>query len=183
MRVDVIAGMASAVAVMFSIMVASAATLGAHGVTTIRSAQQAARALRPVAGPFAALLFSLGIVATAFLAVPVLAGSTAYALAETFGWNEGLYRSLRDAWGFYGTIAAAMALGLSLNFVGINPIRTLYFAAILNGLVAPPLILLLLVISNSKEVIGRHTGRSLSNSLLGITLVLMAGLPIAYLLR
>ena len=183
MRVDVIAGMASAVAVMFSIMVASAATLGAHGVTTIRSAQQAARALRPVAGPFAALLFSLGIVATAFLAVPVLAGSTAYALAETFGWNEGLYRSLRDAWGFYGTIAAAMALGLSLNFVGINPIRTLYFAAILNGLVAPPLILLLLVISNSKEVMGRHTGRSLSNSLLGITLVLMAGLPIAYLLR
>ena len=183
MRVDVIAGMVSAVAVMFSIMVASAATLGAHGVTTIQSAQQAARALRPIAGSFASLLFSLGIVGTALLAIPVLAGSTAYALAETFGWNEGLYHSLRDAWGFYGTIATAMVLGLALTLVGINPIRTLYLAAILNGLAAPPLILLLLVISRSRRVMGEHAGGGLSSVLVGITLVLMAGLPIAYLVR
>jgi Mn2+/Fe2+ NRAMP family transporter len=182
MRVDVVAGMVSAVAVMFAIMVASAATLGAHGVTTVQTADQAARALRPIAGSVASLLFAVGIVGTGLLAVPVLAGSTAYAMAETFGWREGLYRKLRDAEGFYGVIVAGMAVGLALNFVGINPIRSLYFAAILNGLVAPPLIVLMLILSNSRQVVGRRTGKALSNSLLVIAAAAMTALPIAYVL-
>ena len=183
MRVDVVAGMASAVAVMFAIMVASAATLGAHGVTTVQTADQAARALKPIAGGLSSLLFTLGIVGTGMLAVPVLAGSTAYALAETFGWNEGLYRKLRDAHGFYATILAAMGVGLVLNFVGINPIRALYLSAILNGLAAPPLIVLMLILSNSRSVLGARTSGPLSNALLTIAAVAMAGLPIAYLFR
>jgi Mn2+/Fe2+ NRAMP family transporter len=183
MRVDVVAGMASAVAVMFAIMVASAATLGAHGVTTVQTADQAARALKPIAGGLSSLLFTLGIVGTGMLAVPVLAGSTAYAVAETFGWNEGLYRKLRDAHGFYATILVAMGVGLVLNFVGINPIRALYLSAILNGLAAPPLIVLMLILSNSRSVVGARTSGPLSNALLAIAAVAMAGLPIAYLFR
>ena len=182
MRLDVVAGMASAVAVMFAIMVSSAVTLGAHGLTTIQTADQAARALRPIAGPVAGLLFALGVVGTGMLAVPVLAGSTAYALAETFGWREGLSRTLREAHGFYGAMAAALAVGLTLGFVGVNPIRALYFAAILNGLAAPPLILVMLLLSNSKDALGRWSAGWLSNVLVGAALILMTLLPLAYLL-
>jgi NRAMP (natural resistance-associated macrophage protein)-like metal ion transporter len=182
MRVDVLAGMASAVVVMFSIMVASAVTLNGHGITSVQTADQAAGALRPIAGSVAGLLFALGVVGTGALAVPVLAGSTAYALAETFGWREGLYRRLRDAEGFYGAIAASMAVGIALDFFGVNPIRTLYYSAILNGLAAPPLILLMLVLSTSRGVLGRRSGGRLSIVLLAIALVVMAGLPLAYLL-
>jgi len=183
MRGDCVAGMVSAVAIMFAIMVASAATLGAHGVTTVQTADQAARALQPIAGRVAGLLFALGIVGTGALAVPILAGSTAYALAETFGWREGLSRTLREARGFYGAIALSMLVGLALGFAGIDPIRALYFAAILNGLAAPPLILVMLVLSNSPGVVGSRTGGPLSNVLMAIALTVMAGLPVAYLLR
>ncbi len=183
MRVDVLAGMASAVVVMYSIMVASAATLGAHGVSTVQTADQAARALRPIAGDLAGLLFALGIVGTGSLAVPILAGSSAYAVAEMFGWREGLSRTVREARGFYGVIIASVGVGLTLGFVGVDPIRALYFAAILNGLAAVPLILVMLVLSSSRRVLGEQTGGWLSNILLGIALLLMAGLPLAYLLR
>ena len=183
MRGDCAAGMVSAVAIMFAIMVASAATLGAHGVTTVQTADQAARALQPIAGRVAGLLFALGIVGTGALAVPILAGSTAYALAETFGWREGLSRTLREAHGFYGAIGLSMLVGLALGFAGIDPIRALYFAAILNGLAAPPLILVMMVLSNSRRVVGSRTGGPLSNVLMGIALTVMAGLPLAYLLR
>jgi len=181
MRVDVVAGMTSAVAVMFAIMVASAATLHGHGITTIQTADQAARALRPIAGPVAGLLFALGIVGTGSLAVPVLAGSSAYAVAETFGWPEGLSRSFRKAFGFYGSMAAAMLVGLVLGFVGVNPIRALYYSAILNGLAAPPLILLMLILSRTTKVCGSWRGGTASTVLLIAALVVMAGLPIAYL--
>ena len=181
MRVDVVSGMASAVAVMFAIMVSSSATLGAHGITTVQTADQAARALRPIAGSVAGLLFALGIVGTGALAVPVLAGSTAYALAETFGWNEGLYRKLRDAHGFYGTIAVAMVAGMAMRALGVNPIRALYFAAILNGLAAPPLILLILLLSTSQRTMGRAKSGALSRVLLAIAFLVMAGLPVAYI--
>ena len=183
MRVDVVAGMASAVAVMFAIMVASAATLHAHGLTTIHTADQAARALRPIAGRVAGLLFALGIVGTGSLAVPVLAGSSAYAVAETFGWPEGLSRKFTEAIGFYGSIAAAMIVGLVLGFIGIDPIRALYYSAILNGLAAPPLILLMLILSRSTGTCGPWRGGSTSTVLLLVAFLVMAGLPIAYLVR
>ncbi len=181
MRADVLAGMASAVLVMFAIMVASAATLGKHGVTTVQTAQQAAEALRPIAGRLASLLFTLGIVGTGALAVPVLAGSSAYALSEAFGWDEGLGKKFRGARKFYLVIGGAMLVGLALNFVGIDPIRALYFAAILNGVAAPPLILLMLILSNHQPTCGRWTARRWSNALVGVALVLMTALPLAYL--
>jgi NRAMP (natural resistance-associated macrophage protein)-like metal ion transporter len=181
MRADVLAGMASAVLVMFAIMVASAATLGKHGVTTVQTAQQAAEALRPIAGRLASLLFTLGIVGTGALAVPVLAGSSAYALSEAFGWDEGLGKKFRGARKFYLVIGGAMLVGLALNFVGIDPIRALYFAAILNGVAAPPLILLMLILSNHQPTCGRWTARRWSNALVGVAFVLMTTLPLAYL--
>jgi len=181
MRADVLAGMASAVLVMFAIMVASAATLGKHGVTTVQTAPQAAEALRPIAGRLASLLFTLGIVGTGLLAVPVLAGSTAYALSEAIGWREGLGRKFSRARKFYLVIGGAMLVGLALNFVGIDPIRALYFAAILNGVAAPPLILLMLILSNHQPTCGRWTARRWSNALVSVALVLMTALPIAYL--
>jgi NRAMP (natural resistance-associated macrophage protein)-like metal ion transporter len=181
MRADVLAGMASAVLVMFAIMVASAATLGSKGVTTVQTAQQAAEALRPIAGRLASLLFTLGIVGTGLLAVPVLAGSTAFALSEAFGWREGLGKRFSGARKFYLVIAVAMLVGLAMNFGGVDPIRALYFAAILNGVAAPPLILLMLILSNNEPTCGRWTGRRWSNALVGLALVLMTALPIAYL--
>jgi Mn2+/Fe2+ NRAMP family transporter len=181
MRVDILAGMGSAVIVMFAIMVASGATLGSHGITTITSAQQAAEALKPIAGRFAALLFTLGIVGTGLLAVPVLAGSTAYAIAEALGQPEGLSKRFREARGFYSIIAAAMLVGLGLDFVGIDPVRALYLAAILNGLAAPPLILLMLLLSRSRDTCGRWTGGPVSVGLMIVTLTLMTALPIVYL--
>jgi Mn2+/Fe2+ NRAMP family transporter len=181
MRADVISGMSSAVVVMFAIMVAAAATLHRHGVTTVATAQQAAEALRPIAGRLASLLFALGILGTGALAIPVLAGSSAYALSEAFGWSEGLGKTFRQAKGFYVVIALAVVVGLAMNLGGVDPIRGLYFAAILNGLAAPPLILLMLLLSNSKTTCGRWTGRTWSNLLVGLALLLMTALPILYL--
>lgn len=181
MRVDVVSGMFSAVLVMGAIMIASAVTLGAEGITNVQTADQAAQALRPVAGDFAGLLFAAGIVGTGALAVPVLAGSTGYALAEAFGWNEGLSRKLREAPGFYAVIAASVIGALVLGTIGVDPIRGLFYAAILNGLVAPPLIMLMLLLGRSQAVEG-HRSRGLA-TVLGLTAFLvMAGAPIAYLL-
>ena len=182
MRGDVISGMASAVLVMWAIMVTTGATLGRHGGVTIGTADQAARALEPIAGSIAKLVFAAGIIGTGALAVPVLAGSTAYALSETLGGEEGLERPLRRAPMFYGVIGGAMAIGLALNFVGIDPVRSLYFAAILNGLAAPPLILLMILLSRSEAVVGVWAGRRLSMTLMCLAFAAMAGLPIAYLL-
>lgn len=120
MRVDVISGMFSAVVVMGAIMVAASATLGAAGINNVQTADQAARALRPVAGDFAGLLFAAGIVGTGALAVPVLAGSTGYALSEALGWNESLSRKLREAPGFYGLIAASVIGAFVLGLVGVD---------------------------------------------------------------
>ena len=181
MRLDIVAGMASAVVVMFAIMVASAATLGAHGAVDIQSADQAARALRPLAGQTAQLLFALGILGTGALAVPVLAGSTAYAVTEAVGAPEGLSRRVREAPLFYATVVAATVAGLTLGFVGVNPIRGLYFAAILNGITAPPLILLMLLLSMSRQAVGSLTGGRLSLTLLALAFVVMSALPIAWL--
>ena len=154
MRVDVLTGMLSGVAAMFAIMCTAAVTLGASGSVSIGTAEQAAKALEPLAGSFAKVLFSVGIVGLGLLAVPVLAGSTAYAVAEAFHWHEGLSRRLRDAPGFYGVIIASMVIGLSLVGFGVNPIRALYLSAIFNGLTAPPLILLIILLARSQDLLG-----------------------------
>ena len=180
MRVDVFSGMSAGVLVMFAIMVTAGSTLGKDGVTQIDTADQAARALEPIAGSFSSALFAAGIVGTGLLAIPTLAGSAAYALSEAFGWREGLGRSWRQAPGFYGVIAGAMVLGLLMNFLGINPIRALFLSAILNGLAAPPLILLMLILSR-RALNERQRGGALSTVLVAIAFGLMTVAAIAYL--
>ena len=182
MRGDVGAGMISAVAVMFAIMVAAATVL--HGVNggQVETAADAASALEPAAGRFASLLFTLGIVGTGALAIPVLAGSTGYALAEAFGWHEGLSRTLRQARGFYLVIAVAVLAGLAMNLAGIDPIHGLFLAAVLNGLAAPPLILLMLLLVNDEGTVGRWRSGWLSNVLVSVALFAMVAAPVAYVL-
>ncbi len=182
MRVDVIGGMISAVAIAFVIMVVTAATLHAAGITTVATADQAANALRPLAGDLAGLIFSVGIVGLGLLAVPVLAGASAYALAEAFDWHEGLSHTFREAKGFYLVITASMLGGVLVGFLGVDPIRILYYAAILNGVTAPPLIALMLLIARDPEVVNRHTCGRLSTTVLSATIAISIGLPILYLL-
>jgi NRAMP (natural resistance-associated macrophage protein)-like metal ion transporter len=179
MRVDVFSGMTAGIVVMFAIMVVAASTLGAEGVTQIETAAQAAKALEPIAGGFSSTLFTLGIVGTGLLAIPTLAGSAAYALSEAFGWREGLGRSLRQAPGFYGVIAGAIVVGLLINFVGINPIRALFLSAILNGLAAPPLILLMLLLSRSARD-PKERGGGLSTVLVAVALGVMTLAAVFY---
>jgi NRAMP (natural resistance-associated macrophage protein)-like metal ion transporter len=182
MRVDVIAGMSVAVLIMFSILVVTASTLGAHGITRIETAAQAAAALRPLAGHFAGLLFALGVVGTGALAVPVLAGSTGYALADVFAWNQGLAKHFHEARGFYIVIIVSMLVGLLINVVGLPPIQTLVYSAFLNGLVAPPLILLMLLLGNNSRVVRTYRSGWLSNLLVGFAGLLMTAIPLALLI-
>jgi NRAMP (natural resistance-associated macrophage protein)-like metal ion transporter len=181
MRVDVISGMVSAVAVAFVIVVVAASTLHRAGITTVATAQQAADALRPLAGDLSGGVFATGIVGLGLLAVPVLAGSTAYALSEAFGWREGLSRPFRQARRFYLVLAGSMLAGLAVHFGGIDPIRALYLAAILNGLAAPPLILLMWLLGRDERVMGKHRSGRLSLTLVGVTIVVSFAAPIAYL--
>jgi NRAMP (natural resistance-associated macrophage protein)-like metal ion transporter len=183
MRVDVIGGITSAVAVMFAIIVATGATLHDHGITTISTADQAARALRPVAGHLAGLVFALGIVGLGLLAVPVLAGSTAYAASEATDRNEGLSQQFRKARGFYTVIIVSMVFGLALDLGGLDPIRGLYYAAILNGLTAPPLIVVMLILARSRSTLGEQRSGRISMSIVVFTIIASVALPIAYLLH
>lgn len=183
MRTDVWTGMLSGVVAMFAIMLTAAVTLGKSGAVNIGTAEQAATALQPLAGSFATVLFSVGIVGLGLLAVPVLAGSTAYAVAEAFHWNEGLSHRMKNAPGFYGVIIASMAIGLALVGLGVNPIRALYLSAIFNGLTAPPLILLIVLLARSRNVLGRFRSgwpSVVTTSIAGITMSLF---PIAALLK
>lgn len=181
MRVDVISGMVSAVAVAFVIVVVAASTLHRAGIRTVATAQQAADALRPLAGDLSGGVFATGIVGLGLLAVPVLAGSTAYALAEAFGWREGLSQPFRRARGFYLVLAGSMLAGLAVDFIGIDPIRALYLAAILNGLAAPPLILLMWLLGRDERVMGKHRSGRLSMTVVGVTIAVSFAAPIAYL--
>lgn len=180
MRVDVVSGMTAGIIVMFGILVVSASTLGTTG-GTVNSAEEAARALEPIAGRLASLVFTAGIVGTGLLAIPTLAGSAAYAVTEAFGWKEGLGRTPRQAPAFYGVIGGSLLLGIALNFFGLEPIRALYLSAILNGLAAPPLILLMLILSNSSAA-GRQKGGVASNALVGIAFVVMSASAAWYLI-
>jgi Mn2+/Fe2+ NRAMP family transporter len=168
---------------MFAIMTTAAVTLGAHGAVQIDTAQQAAQALRPLTGELAGLLFAAGIVGTGLLAVPVLAGSTAYAIAEAAGWREGLGRRVRQARAFYAVIAASILVGLAMDFIGVSTIRALYLAAILNGVAAPPLLVLIALLARSEAVLGRYRSGLLSQLLVGAAAVVMAALSLLALLR
>ena len=154
-RNDTLTGMGFSNVTALSIVMATAATLHASGLTGVQSAEQAASALRPIAGEFAFALFALGIIGTGLLAVPVLAGSAAYAVSETFRWTEGLDRKPREAKAFYGAIALATLGGVALNFIHIDPMRALYWSAVVNGLLAPPLMVVMMMIARNPRIMGR----------------------------
>jgi NRAMP (natural resistance-associated macrophage protein)-like metal ion transporter len=156
-RLDTYVGMAFANLVALAIIVTTAATLHAKGLTDIESSQQAAEALRPVAGNFAFLIFSLGIVGTGLLAVPVLAGSTAYAVGEARRWKVGLARKPAEAKAFYAVVAIATLIGMIINFTPLNPIKALYWAAVLNGIVSVPVMATMLMMASNTKVMGDFT--------------------------
>lgn len=156
MRRDTVVGMTYSNVVMWAVIATAAATLGVSGITTIASAEDAALALAPLGGPYAFLLFSLGIIGVGLMAIPVLAGSAAYAVAEAFGWREGLNRQFGQAPAFYGTIIFAVGLGLVITLLGVNPIRLLYYAAVVNGIVSVPLLAIIVVLAANRKVMGEH---------------------------
>ena len=174
MRRDVWTGMFFSNAVMFFIIAACAATLSAHGITNIQTADQAAEALRPLAGEWAYLLFALGIIGTGMLAVPILAGSASYAISESFKWHTGLYRKLDEAYAFYGVIIVAMVVGLLINFSGLDPIKALIYSAVANGIIAPVILILIVLLSRSKKIMGTHTNRPLTTGIGWLTVALMS---------
>jgi NRAMP (natural resistance-associated macrophage protein)-like metal ion transporter len=155
MRIDTYVGMGYSNLISWFILVTTAATLHAHGITNITTSAQAAEALRPIAGQFAFVVFAAGIIGIGLLAVPVLAGSSAYALGETLGWTTGLSREPLDAKAFYGAIAAATMIGIGFNFVGLDPIKALFWCAVINGVVAVPLMFVMMIIAMRPDVMGR----------------------------
>ena len=157
MRVDTLVGMAFSNLVALAIILATAATLNRQGAGQINSAAQAAEALRPIAGPFAFGLFAIGIIGTGFLAVPVLAGSAAFAVSELFGWKEGLEFQPQQAAGFYSIIVVATVTGVLIDWSPVDPIRALFWSAVLNGLAAVPLMVALMVAVSSRKVMGQFT--------------------------
>jgi Mn2+/Fe2+ NRAMP family transporter len=171
MRRDTGVGMFFSNAIMFFIIATAAATLHTQGISTIESAHQAAEVLRPVAGEFAFLIFTLGIVGTGLLAVPILAGAAAYAAAESFRWKASLAKTFPQAPQFYLCIAAATIIGAFINLLPIPPFRLLYYTAVLNGLIAPPLLFVILKIGNDRTILGRRTNPWWSN--LGGVIVLI----------
>ena len=155
MRIDTYVGMGYSNLISWFIIVTTAATLNAHGITNIATSAQAAEALRPIAGQFTFLVFSAGIISIGLLAIPVLAGSSAYALGEALGWTTGLGREPMDAKAFYGAIAAATLIGIGLNFVGLDPIKALFWCAVINGVVAVPLMVVMMIMAMQPKVMGQ----------------------------
>ena len=151
-NVDVGVGAFFSNMVMFFIILTTAITLNRHGLTHIETTRQAAEALRPLAGNFAAVLFTTGIVGVGFLAIPTLAGSAAYAFAETLGWHQGLNKKLKQARAFYLLILLSTGMGVGLDFVGINPVKALYWTAVINGLLAPFLLVAILMVASDKKL-------------------------------
>lgn len=156
MKIDVWTGMFISNLIMFFIIATCAAMLNANGITTITTAAEAAAALRPIAGNNAYLLFTFGIIGTGMLAIPILAGSASYALSESLRWKYGLYRKLKEASAFYGAIIIAMLVGLGMNFVGIDPIKALLYSAVVNGLVAPVVLIFIVLLSSNAKIMGKH---------------------------
>jgi NRAMP (natural resistance-associated macrophage protein)-like metal ion transporter len=182
MRGDVFSGMMTGVFIMFAIMATAAATLNATGITNINSAEDAAAALRPIAGDFAGLLFLLGILGVGLLAVPVLAGSTAYALSETFGWRASLELKPWQAKPFYAVIVVSVGIAVLLNLLGVEPMRFLVLAAILNGLSAPILMVIVWYLARDKKLLGRWVSPLWSQIIMGVAILAMTSLPILWLI-
>lgn len=157
MRTDTKTGMLLANVVFLFIVITTAKVLNANGITSIGSAEEAALALRPLAGDYAFLLFALGIIGTGLLAIPVLAGSGAYALAELFHWKEGLSKNFTQAKSFYMVIIISILVGLGLNFLGVSPIKALYYSAFLNGVIAVPLLYVIMIVGGDKKIMGAET--------------------------
>jgi len=176
---DVNAGMLFSNAIMYFIILTAAATLHRAGMTDVQTAEQAAAALKPLAGAGASWLFAAGLVGTGMLGVPVLAGSGAYAIAEAAAWRAGMDEKVHTARQFYAVIAVAMLVGMVLNFAHVNAIRLLIWSAIINGLLAPPLIAIILVVCNNERVMGCHKNGIGLNLLGGAAAVLMTGAAVA----
>jgi Mn2+/Fe2+ NRAMP family transporter len=161
--------------VMYFIILTTALTLHRHGITHIETSKQAAEALGPIAGRFAALLYTVGILGVGFLAIPTLSGSAAYALAETFHWREGLDSSFRRAPWFYTVIIISTLIGVALNFAHVNPVKALYWSAVVNGLLAPFLLVAVLLVASDGKLMNGQPSSILSRVIVGICTALMFG--------
>ena len=179
MRIDVWSGMFLSQVVMFFIIAACGGILYTNGITNIESAAQAAEALRPFAGNSTYFLFAIGLIGTGLLAIPVLAGSSSYALSESLRWREGLYRPLKQAHAFYGVIIISMLVGLAINFMGIDPIKALIYSAFANGLVAPVILVLIVLISSNRKIMGRWTNNRATTLAGWFIALVMAGAGVA----
>jgi Mn2+/Fe2+ NRAMP family transporter len=179
MRFDTIAGMAVSNLVALAIMISTAATLHQAGKTDIQTAAQAAQALQPFAGKFAFLRFSLGIIGTGLLAIPVLAGSSAYAVGEMRGWKTGLDNKPWQARGFYLVIALAVVLGIGMDYSGLDPIKALYWSAVVNGVIAVPIMVAMMIVVGSKKQMGAFTAGRTLKSLGWISTAVMAAAAVA----
>jgi NRAMP (natural resistance-associated macrophage protein)-like metal ion transporter len=172
-KIDTIVGMLFCNVVFYFVILAAGATLHVTGQTNIQSATEAAQALRPLAGNLATVLFAIGLIGAGLLAVPVLTGSAAFAVAEMFGWPAGLDERPRHAKKFYAVIAASTLVGVFIDFAGINPIKALFWTAVINGVVAPPLLIVVMLVSNNKRVMGSRTNGLVTNIIGWLAAVVM----------
>jgi Mn2+/Fe2+ NRAMP family transporter len=174
MEFDVRGGLLFTNIVFYFIVLSAGTVLFANGIHNINTVDEAAMALKPLAGDYAYLLFSIGVLGTGALAIPVLAGSLSYMMAETFNWKEGLDKTFIQARGFYITMIFSLVVGLFVQFSGINPVKALIYTAVLYGITAPFLIALILHICNNEKVMGEYTNKPITNIWGTITLVVMA---------
>lgn len=187
LRIDNAIGMFASNIATWSIIVVGALVLNQNGITDVRTAADAAKAIEPLVQTFpnsgfvAKSIFAAGVIGLGLLAVPVLAGSAAYALSEAFGWKEGLYRKLKQAHGFYGVMTLATLVGLMINFIGIDPVKALVYAAVINGLVAVPLLFLIARIGRNKQIMGEYRSGWLSSLIIWTTFLAMLIAAIALL--
>jgi Mn2+/Fe2+ NRAMP family transporter len=173
LRVDVVTGMFASNFVMYFIILTTEATLHAHGVVKIETAEQAAEALRPLAGNAAYLLFTLGLIGAGMLGVPVLAGSCVYAIPEAAAWRCSLEKKPQGAKNFYGVLAAAMTIGLVINYARLDAVKMLFWSAVINGVLASPLILLVILVTSDPKVMGDRVSSPLERTLGWATFAIM----------
>jgi len=179
-KLDVNLGMLASNLVMYFIILTTAATLNAKGKTDISTATDAAAALKPLLGSYAELLFAIGIIGAGLLAIPVLTGSMGYTVSEAFGWRHGLDEKVTRAKGFYGIIIVSTLAGMLFNYLGLDPIKALVYSATINGITSPPLLLLIVMLSNRRAVMGKYTNRPWSNIFGWAAFILMTAATVAY---